>query len=152
MNKMKPYRFFVVLMELETSQRSLILWLWNCFCIASIVKDWKEISDNDKRLLGIYFEPYVPFCAMLWLWSLNVRCFERMGIGYQKLFGNEDSKALVKSEALMHAALALTTLVSTFVALFVFSCSVQVPSANIFRARRLLRSKLEENGFLSLSY
>ena len=55
---------------------------------------------------------------MLWLWGVNVRVFERLRVPYEKLFGSEDSKFLLKGEQLHQLGLILLTVLFTTCASF----------------------------------
>lgn len=48
----------------------------------------------------LYYQPFMPMLAMLWLWALAVRIFERRRIRYEACFSPEDQRHLLRSTQL----------------------------------------------------
>ncbi len=48
----------------------------------------------------LYYQPFMPMLAMLWLWALAVRIFERRRIRYEACFSPEDQRYLLHSTQL----------------------------------------------------
>lgn len=59
----------------------------------------------------LYYQPFMPMLAMLWLWALAVRIFERRRIRYEACFSPEDQRHLLRSTQLFQVCNVLTSLV-----------------------------------------
>ena len=73
-------------------------------------------------LFYLYYQPFAPFIAMLWLWGVNVRVFERAGIRYDVCFPPEEHRFLLPSAAILKIASVLSTGVLSSGCVFLFYC------------------------------
>lgn len=80
-------------------------------------------ASTQVELFYIYYQPFAPFVAMLWLWGLNVAYFERTGVRYDACFSADDAKRLVPAAALFDIANVLSAVTLASAAAFLFNCA-----------------------------
>ncbi len=63
-------------------------------------KYWAHLNKQQRELYFLYYQPFLPMLAMLWLWGTAVRFWERRRIRYDVCFSAEDQRYLLRSEQL----------------------------------------------------
>ena len=71
--------------------------IWFLLCGMVTVAALRSSDVAHTELFYIYFQPVLPVLTMLWLWGVNVRCFEKYGVRYDVCFSNKDQKFLPNS-------------------------------------------------------
>jgi hypothetical protein len=60
-------------------------------------KYWSHLNKTQRDLYFLYYQPFLPMLAMLWLWGTAVRFWERRRIRYDVCFLSEDQRYLLRS-------------------------------------------------------
>lgn len=60
-------------------------------------KYWAHLNKQQRELYFLYYQPFLPMLAMLWLWGTAVRFWERRRIRYDVCFSAEDQRYLLRS-------------------------------------------------------
>lgn len=69
----------------------------------AIVTCLRSASLDHLELFHIYYQPLLVMLAMLWLWAIDVRIFERRRIAYSVCFSPQDQQYLRSSHQLFQA-------------------------------------------------
>lgn len=69
----------------------------------AIVACLRTASQDHLELFHIYYQPLLVILAMLWLWAIDVRIFERKRIAYGVCFSPYDQQFLRSSSQLFQA-------------------------------------------------
>lgn len=84
-----------------------------------------SLDAQANSLLVLYFQPFLPPLVMLWLWSLNIRYFERKQVDYDLCFGPRERKFLPSHAALQSLALAFSAALSALAAAFAWGAATR---------------------------
>lgn len=63
-------------------------------------KYWAHLNKTQRDLYFLYYQPFLPMLAMLWLWGTAVRFWERRRIRYDVCFSPEDQRYMLRSSQL----------------------------------------------------
>ncbi|KAI7841272.1 hypothetical protein COHA_005045 [Chlorella ohadii] len=74
-------------------------------------KYWAHLNKQQRELYFLYYQPFLPMLAMLWLWGTAVRFWERRRIRYDVCFSAEDQRYLLRSGQLFQIANVLTSVI-----------------------------------------
>ena len=66
----------------------------------TIVSCLHSASEDSLELFHIYYQPLLLLLAMLWMWGIDVRLFERKRIQYGVCFSARDQQYLLSSKQL----------------------------------------------------
>eukprot|EP00887_Chlorella_sp_A99_P004134 scaffold23.g4134.t1 len=94
-------------------------------CVAML----RTASQAYVDLFFLYYQPFLPLLAMLWLWGLNLRFFERCGVPYQMCFPARDRAFLLPSSSVFQICNVLSAAVLTSGAAFLRHCCNGSPAA-----------------------
>ena len=79
--------------------------VWFLFCGVVTVCTLRSTDVAHLELFYIYYQPLLPVLTMLWLWGINVRYFERIGVRYDVCFSSKDQKYLLHSREIFQVSL-----------------------------------------------
>ena len=65
-----------------------------------IMRNLQLAEHKHYELFHIYYQPLLVMLAMLWMWSIDVRAFERRRIAYGVCFSPHDQQYLLSSQQL----------------------------------------------------
>lgn len=68
-----------------------------------------RLSEPNRDLWFLYFQPPLPMLAMLWLWAAAVRLFERRRIRYEACFAADHQRFLLRSAQLFQVRVGTGT-------------------------------------------
>jgi hypothetical protein len=71
--------------------------IWCTLCGLLVIPMLYVSTQADYELFYIYYQPLIPVLAMLWLWGIVVRYFERNTVKYNVCFSSKDHKYLLNS-------------------------------------------------------
>ena len=78
--------------------------VWFLLCGMVTVAALRSSDVAHTELFYIYFQPVLPVLTMLWLWGVNVRCFEKYGVRYDVCFSSKDQKYLLNSRQIFQVS------------------------------------------------
>lgn len=81
--------------------------------VYAIVSCLRLAEDKHMELFHIYYQPLLVMLAMLWMWAIDVRLFERRRIAYGVCFSQADQQYLRSSQQLMQARIVRTSYFSS---------------------------------------
>ncbi|CAL8469057.1 g8598 [Coccomyxa elongata] len=90
----------------------------------AIVTCLRSASLDHLELFHIYYQPMLVMLAMLWLWAIDVRIFERRRIAYGVCFSPQDQQYLRSSHQLFQVAAVLTCAIMGSATLFTYHCAL----------------------------
>ncbi|KAK9908550.1 hypothetical protein WJX75_009555 [Coccomyxa subellipsoidea] len=90
----------------------------------AIVTCLRTASLDHLELFHIYYQPLLVILAMLWLWAIDVRIFERKRIAYGVCFSPHDQQFLRSSRQLFKVATLLTCALLGSAMLFTYFCAI----------------------------
>ena len=80
----------------------------NVVLIALVYRMLSAAATAETDLFILYYQPWVPFLAMLWAWGLNVLYFERSGLRYDLCFDEGDRHNLLSGFDILRLSNVLT--------------------------------------------
>ncbi|PRW59731.1 SPX and EXS domain-containing 1-like isoform X1 [Chlorella sorokiniana] len=90
-------------------------------------KYWSHLNKTQRDLYFLYYQPFLPMLAMLWLWGTAVRFWERRRIRYDVCFLSEDQRYLLRSGQLFQIANVLSSIVLSSGLAFVYLLAYGLP-------------------------
>lgn len=86
-----------------------------------VMQVWlQELDPEQRKAWKMHYRPYVPVLLMVWLWSLNLSVFNRMGLDWRLAFQVKSDNLLPSGTVVRRAAAFLTAVVACSAAAYAY--------------------------------